>query len=386
MLLQAAPRFFAHLRGITAIPDESDELTGKSEIALRLDPDREQVGAQSMCQPPRVADDLAGMRPGIEAYQHAFSGRSHFSNPMLGHVLLELFFRLLGGAPQRQFAQRRQVPLAEEIIQCRLDAVGRIDVAMPHALAQGIGRDIDQLHLVGLVQDPVGQRLAHAHTGDTRHQVVQALQVLDIERGDHVDACIQDLLDILVALDMPGAWNVGVGQFIDQHHFGMPRNNGLGIHLFERYPAVGDFLTRNHLQIPQLRLRLGPTVRLHVAHHHVGTPALAAVPLVQHRIGLPRSGSRGQVDAQPAAPVWVAPGCRLRCDPGAGPWRGRCCRRSFQVAVAQAIAAQELLGIRTPLLAFTLFFVGRLLSHHIPIFSFRAPTMLCIKLALRGAG
>ena len=118
---------------------------------------------------------------------------------MLGHVLLELRLGLLSRAPQRQFAQRRQVALAEEVVERGLDALRGIDVAVLHALAQGVGGDIDQLHFVGLVQHPVGQRFAHAHARDAGHQVVEALQVLDIERRHHIDAGVEDLLHVLVA-------------------------------------------------------------------------------------------------------------------------------------------------------------------------------------------
>src|SRR5436305_13166214 len=101
-----------------------------------------------------------------------------------------------------------------------------------------------------------------------------------------------------------------MGQFIDQRHFGMPGNDSLGIHLRKCDAAIGDLLARNELQIPNLCLRLGAVMRLHVAHHDIGAPALAAMPLIEHGIRLPGSSHRSQVDAQPTASVWVAPGFR----------------------------------------------------------------------------
>ena len=116
---------------------------------------------------------------------------------------------------------------------------------MLHALTQCVGGDVNQFHLVGLVQNPVRQRFAHTHARDACHQVVQALQVLDIERGHHVDARIEDLLDILIAFGVLRTRDVGMGQFIDQRHFGMPGNDGLGIHLLKCDAAIGDLLARN---------------------------------------------------------------------------------------------------------------------------------------------
>ena len=157
---------------------------------------------QAMSQAPGIADDLARMRPGIEAHQDSLAGRPKLVDPMLGHVLLELRLGLLGCATQRHFAQGRQIPLAKEIVQRRLDAIRGIDIAVPHALPQGIRRDIDELYLVGLIQDLVRQRFAHTHARNACHQVVQAIQVLDIDRGYHMDARIEDLLDILIAFGM----------------------------------------------------------------------------------------------------------------------------------------------------------------------------------------
>src|SRR5438105_15929944 len=108
-------------------------------------------------------------------------------------------------------------------------------------------------------------------------------------------------------------------------------------------------------------------MRLHVAHHDVGAPALAAMPLIEHGIRLPGPSHRSQVDAQPTAPVRVATrtrSCLLS--------RNRCCGESnFQVAISQAIALEELLWIGTPL--FALLFVGRLLRHRDPISAHPAP-------------
>src|SRR5712691_889529 len=105
-------------------------------------------------------------------------------------------------------------------------------------------------------------------------------------------------------------------------------------------------------------------MRLHIAHYDVGAPVLAAMPFVEHSIRLARPGSRGQVDAQASALVWVPPGLPgdliSRCRLGRG--------RDLQVTVTQAIAAQQFLWIRSPLLA-ALWFVRRLfrlLGHDTP--------------------
>ena len=41
--------------------------------------------------------------------------------------------------------------------------------------------------------------------------------MLDIQRGVDIDTGIEQFLDILVRFSVPGAGNIGMGKFIDQH-------------------------------------------------------------------------------------------------------------------------------------------------------------------------
>src|SRR5215469_883395 len=144
----------------------------------------------------------------------------------------------------------------------------------------------------------------------------------------------------------------------------MPGDNGLGIHFFERHSAICDLFARDDLQISDLCLRLGAAMRFHVANDHVCPTALAAVPLVQHGIGLARPRRRGQVDAQAAALVRVPPalwGGLRTCS-----WCGH--GRNSQVPVTQAIATQQFLWIWASLFALPRF-LGWLVSHNfLPLF------------------
>ena len=83
----------------------------------------------------------------------------------------------VGDAPQRDLAQRHEVGLAEE----PLDRVGRIgcevDLAGPQPRQQVIRRQVDEFHLVGLVEHVVGQGLALLDPCRLHDQVIEALQV-----------------------------------------------------------------------------------------------------------------------------------------------------------------------------------------------------------------
>ena len=60
--------------------------------------------------------------------------------------------------------------------------LGEVDLALAQALLEQIvGRDVHQLDLVGALEHRVGHRLAYAHAGDLRDDVVEALDVLDVD-------------------------------------------------------------------------------------------------------------------------------------------------------------------------------------------------------------
>ena len=82
---------------------------------------------------------------------------------------------------QRELAQRDQVALAEETVDRARAFVRHVDLAGLQTREQLVGRQVDELDLVGLVEHAVGHRLAQTHAGDLRDDVVQALEVLDVD-------------------------------------------------------------------------------------------------------------------------------------------------------------------------------------------------------------
>ena len=125
-------------------------------------------------------------------------------------------------APQGQLAQGREIGRREIVLERPLGLLGNVDLAFLQALDQVVGRQVDELDGIGAVEDGVGHRLAHAHARDLRHDVVQALDVLDIDGRIDVDAGIEQLLDILVALGMPAAGDVGMRELVDQDQVRAP--------------------------------------------------------------------------------------------------------------------------------------------------------------------
>ncbi len=167
-------------------------------------------------QPPSGADQGAGAGIAGDQHQDALARRPGPLDPAALHGVDQLVVHGLRRPAQGHFAQRGEVLGLEEVVRRRLGGARQVDLARGQPLAQLLGRDVDQLDLVGVRQRPVRHRLAHPHAGDLPHHVDQALEVLDVERGPDVDAGAEQLLHVLPALGMARARRVGVGVFVEQ--------------------------------------------------------------------------------------------------------------------------------------------------------------------------
>ena len=206
-----------------------------------------------------------------------------------------------GDLLHRQLPQLRQLLRREEVVHGRLDPLAGIDLSGLQPLAEVFRRKVDVDDLVGHRDHVVGQPLFDANARGPLHDVVQALQVLDVERGDDADARSQQFFDVEVAFRIAAAGRVGVGQFVDQGDGRAAGQDGVEVHLLEQDPAILDLAARHLFEFADLRHGLGPAVGFHEADHHVNALLSQAVSLLQHLEGLAHPGGKPQVDLQLAA-------------------------------------------------------------------------------------
>ena len=138
----------------------------------------------------------------------------------------------------RQLAKRHERRLLEEVLQGRLGPFRRIDHAAREPVEQRARREIDHHDFVGLLQHPVGDRLAHADAGALPDLVVQALQVLHVHRRQDVDAGVEQHVHVFPALEPRRSRHVRVRKLVDDGHLGMPAEDRVGVHLLEAGAAV----------------------------------------------------------------------------------------------------------------------------------------------------
>jgi hypothetical protein len=172
-------------------------------------------GAQTVCRPDVNADEftagpgchargaandvLAAGRAG-DCDQHPLTGLPRPGDPVGFTVGRERFVDAVCYPHQGQLAQRAEVSFTEVVGERGVDLLGRIDVAVRHTPTDRLWRHVDEFDLVGSAYDRVGDRLALFDPGDFLDHVVHRLEVLDVQCGDHVDAGVEELVDVLPPL------------------------------------------------------------------------------------------------------------------------------------------------------------------------------------------
>ena len=123
-----------------------------------------------------------------------------------------------------------------------------------------------------------GTSRARARPSARRHGVVQALQVLDVDGRDHVDAGVEHLVDVLVALVVAQAGGVRVRELVDQRQLGRARGSRRRCPSPQRDAAVLGLPARHRSSPSANGDRVRAIVRLEVADHDVESLAGAWRP------------------------------------------------------------------------------------------------------------
>ena len=120
--------------------------------------------------------------------------------------------------PERQFPQIFQIGGFEKVIKGGRYPFRRINLALPQAFLQVLGREVYIDDLIRLGQDTIGQALPDLYPDSFFHHVVETLQVLDIHGCNNMDTSRQQVLNVFITLRIFAARHIGMGQFIDHGH------------------------------------------------------------------------------------------------------------------------------------------------------------------------
>ena len=193
-------------------------------------------------------------------------------------------------------------------------------------LDQLVRRQVDQLHLVRVVEHAVGDGLPDADIGDLADDVVQALEMLDVHRRVDVDAGVKQLVDVLPALGVTRTRSVGVGELVENDQPRLAGERRVQVELLQLDAAIRDAAARQDFEpLDQCGGFLAP-MGLHQADCHVDAVSVLLARAEQHRVGLADAGAGAEEDLELAAPlralVALDPGEQL-IGVGAGLWHSR---------------------------------------------------------------
>ena len=273
----------------------------ESGIRWRLNAHHDPLGPETGRHPPRGTDDPGGQRARADADQDPLGHRPDARNGVVAAVDLHLGVHPGRGRPERQLAEGDQVALAEEALDGFPRLLRHVHLPVSQPLDQLVGRQIDQLDLVGRLDHRVRDRLPRRHAGHARDDVVQALEVLHVQRRVDVDAGGEQLGHVLPALGVARAGGVRVGQLVDQNQGRATGEGGVEIELAQAGAAVLDGPRRQSFEAREECLRLRPAVRLDPTNHHVDAGRGAGVGGFQHGVRLSDAGGGAKENLQLAA-------------------------------------------------------------------------------------
>ncbi len=155
--------------------------------AAAFDVDGGPWATQPVGDAARLPDQGRAARTAVNVDQQSLAGLPRAADGLAAHVVDHLLVDALGRAAQSQLTKGRQVSRLEIVLDGPFGLVRDVDLAVVQPPDQVLGREVDEFDVVGPVDHRVRHRLPHPDAGDARDHVVQALDVLDVQRAEDVD-------------------------------------------------------------------------------------------------------------------------------------------------------------------------------------------------------
>ena len=141
--------------------------------------------------------------------------------------------------------------------------LGYVDLPLFQAVEQIVGRQVDQLNLVGSAQKRIRKGFPDDDAGDLPNNIIQALKVLDVDGGVDRDACVEQILDVLPAFFMLRFRRIRMRQFVNDNERRVSRQCRIDVKFQDIPAAMGMYPARQDFQAVEEGFRLFPTVGFH---------------------------------------------------------------------------------------------------------------------------
>jgi len=297
---RGANHFGAEILGEANVFGESLLIFG-TRIAADIDIKNVKVAADGLGHAGAARDQILGRRIGAHADADALADSVRGLGGVFFQECVETAVYNPSHLAKRQLAQSNQIAGTEKVRKGTLGAIYGIDVAALHAFLQGLRSQIGEDNFIHPLHDPVRDSFADLDAGDLLDGGADALHVLHVHGREHINFGVEEFDDVLVALGMLAALDVGVSQLIDDRDAWLAGQNGVDIHFVKNRALVFEFAGRNALQLAhQFRGGLA-AVSFDHADDHILAAAGAANRLAEHVVGLADSRSVAEEQLENAA-------------------------------------------------------------------------------------
>src|SRR5450756_2287035 len=236
-----------------------------------------------------------------DAHQQAFAGPPHVANGLIFAVVAHLRIDTLRGTPQRELAQRNQIALAKKVADRPFGLLRQVNLAFAQPFQQIVRRQIDELDLVRALEHRIGHRFPDANLGDAADDIVQAFEVLDVERRVNIDAAVEQLLDIVPAFRMARALGVGMSELINQDQCRVALERTVEVELAYLRGAILDDPRWQNFEAFQQRDRFCAAVSFRQADHHIAALDALFARFREHGVGFAHASGSAEEDFEPPA-------------------------------------------------------------------------------------
>ena len=217
------------------------------------------------------------------------------------HVGRERAVDGLGHVLQGELAKCDQVAAAKEVGESLLCAIDAVDIAAAHSGLERLGREIGHHDLVGALHHPVRHGFADGNAGHALNGGRDALDMLHVHGCEYVDVGGQNVEHVFVSFAMLAAFDVAMGEFVDQDDLRMTRKDAVDIHLLEGDALVLDCFTGNLLELFGQLCRARPAVSFDHADDNVFSALVTANRFAEHVVGLADAGRVAEKEFERAA-------------------------------------------------------------------------------------